>query len=208
MSLYVGLTGGIGCGKSTVASLFENLGAGIIDTDEISHILTRAKGHAVPEIRRVFGDEYINKEGALIRRKMRELIFSNASAKTQLEQILHPMILDYAKSMAVQLAARPYLLFVVPLLAQSPAFKALVQRVLVVDCDEENQIVRVTARSHMNADEVRAIIAQQTPRSELIDMADDVIRNNAEPAALYAQVNALHRRYLNGIDGSAPFTIS
>jgi dephospho-CoA kinase len=198
MPLYIGLTGGIGCGKSTVASLFENLGAGIIDTDEIAHILTRAKGQAVPEIRRVFGDEYINKEGALIRRKMRELIFSNASAKAQLEHILHPMILEHAKSLSAQLAARPYLLFVVPLLAQSPAFQQLVQRVLVVDCDEENQIARVTARSHMNADEVRAIIAQQTPRSELLDMADDVIRNNSDPAALYAQVDALHRCYLGG----------
>ncbi|MGC2164968.1 MAG: dephospho-CoA kinase [Gallionella sp.] len=197
MPLYVGLTGGIGSGKSTVASLFENLGAGIIDTDEIAHNLTRAKGNAVPEIRRVFGNEFINNEGAMIRKKMRELIFADASAKRLLEQLLHPMILDRAKSQSVQLATRPYIIFVVPLLAQSAAFRQLVQRVLVVDCDEGNQIARVTARSHMNADEVRAIIAQQTPRSELLDMADDVIRNSADPADLFAQVDALHRRYLN-----------
>lgn len=95
-----------------------------------------------------------------------------------------------------QLSTRPYIIFVVPLLAQSPAFQQLVQRVLVVDCDEENQISRVTARSHMNAEEVRTIIAQQTPRSEFLDMADDVIRNNTDPAHLFAQVDALHRRYL------------
>ncbi len=197
MPLYIGLTGGIGCGKSTVAGLFENLGAGIIDTDEIAHVLTRATGKAIPEIRRIFGNEYINNEGALIRKKMRALIFSDTAAKHKLEQLLHPMILDMAKSRSVQLATRPYIIFVVPLLAQSLAFRQLVQRILVVDCNEENQIARVTARSHMSKDEVRAVIAQQTPRSELIDMADDVIRNDTDPAALFAQVDALHRRYLN-----------
>lgn len=196
MPLCVGLTGGIGSGKSTVASLFANLGAGIIDTDEIAHLLTKANGKAIAEIRREFGSEYINKECALIRRKMRELIFSDASAKRRLEQLLHPMILEQATAQLAQLSTRPYIIFVVPLLAQSPAFQQLVQRVLVVDCDEDNQISRVTARSHMNAEEVRAIIAQQTTRSEFLDLADDVIRNNTDPAHLFAQVDTLHRRYL------------
>src|ERR1039458_9154461 len=132
----VGLTGGMGCGKSTVAGLFAKHGAGIIDTDAIARHLTQAGGEAIAAIRAAFGDDYIKDDGALNRAKMRGLIFSDAAAKQQLELILHPLILEQAKVQLRQLQTKPYIILVVPLLPESPAFRQLAQRVLVVDCDE------------------------------------------------------------------------
>ncbi len=143
MSLIIGLTGGIGSGKSTVAALFAEHGAGIIDTDAIAHFLTQAGGEAISSIRAAFGNDYLTSDGALDRAKMRELIFSDATAKQRLEHILHPLIREQAKAQLRQLQASPYILVIVPLLAESPAFRQLVQRVLVVDCDEDTQVARV-----------------------------------------------------------------
>jgi dephospho-CoA kinase len=198
MTLCVGLTGGIGCGKSTVADMFAKLGAGIIDTDEIAHRLTQAEGTAIPEIRSEFGDEYIKFDGALDRDKMRGLIFSDVAAKKRLEKILHPLILEQAKVQLQHLRASPYIIIVVPLLPGSPAFQRLVQRILVVDCTEENQVARVAKRSPMDEAEVRSVIAQQTPRSERLKLSDDLIRNDAGMDSLATQVAALHERYLEG----------
>ena len=199
MSLVVGLTGGIGSGKSTVASLFLEHGAGIIDTDDIAHSLTLADGAAVAAIRATFSEDSLMDDGALDRKKMRRLIFSDAAAKKQLESILHPMILDLAKAQINELQARPYIILVVPLLPGSPAFQQLIQRVLVVDCAEHTQIARVTARSRMTEAEVRDVIAQQTPRAIRLKLSDDVIHNESSLGNIAKQVNVLHQRYLSKI---------
>jgi dephospho-CoA kinase len=195
--LCIGLTGGIGCGKSTVADLFAEHGAGIIDTDVIAHRLTQRGGEAIAAIRTAFGKDYITADGALDRAKMRGLIFSDAAAKQRLELILHPLILEQARAQLQQLQSKPYVIIVVPLLPESPAFRRLVQRVLVVDCDETTQVARVIGRSRMTAGEVLAIIAQQTSRDERLKLADDVIHNEDDLANLAEQVGVLHQRYLN-----------
>lgn len=195
MKLAVGLTGGIGSGKSTVAALFAEHGAGIIDTDAIAHNLTQAGGEAIAAIRVAFGDTYLTKDGALDRARMRSLIFRDHAAKQHLEQILHPLIRSQAWGRLQQLQDCPYVVLVVPLLPESPAFRQMVQRILVVDCSENTQVNRVVRRSHLAENEVRAIIAQQTPRAERLRLADDIIHNDADPDSLAEQVAALHRRY-------------
>ena len=199
--LVIGLTGGIGSGKSTVAALFVGHGAGIVDTDAIAHRLTQAGGEAIEAIRTVFGDDYFTCDGALDRAKMRGLIFSDAAAKQRLERILHPLIFEQAKAQLRQLQASPYVLVVVPLLPESRTFRQLVQRVLVVDCDEHTQIARVIGRSRMSEAEVRAIIARQTTRAERLQLADDVIHNDAGLDSLAGQVAALHERYSKAQSG-------
>lgn len=196
MPLVIALTGGIGSGKSTVAALFAGHGAGIVDTDAIAHHLTRSGGEAIAAIRATFGNGYLAGDGALDRAKMRGLIFSDASAKQRLELILHPLIREQAKAQVRQLQDKPYILVVVPLLPESPAFRQLAQRVLVVDCDEDTQVERVIGRSRLTEAEVRAIIARQTPRADRLRLADDVIRNDTGLDSLAAQVAALHERYL------------
>jgi len=195
--LIIGLTGGIGSGKSTVAALFAEHGAGIIDTDAISHRLTQAGGEAIAAIRAAFGDGYLTDEGALDRTRMRGLVFSDALAKQRLEQILHPLIFEQAKAQLRQLQGKPYIIVVVPLLPESLNFRELVQRVLVVDCDENTQVVRVIGRSRMKEEEVRAIIVRQTPRSDRLRLADDVICNDAGLDRLARQIAALHESYAN-----------
>ncbi len=195
MNLVVGLTGGIGSGKSTVAALFAEHGAGIVDTDAISHLLTQPGGGAIAAIRAGFGNDYLTDDGALDRVRMRGLVFSDAAAKQRLEQILHPLILEQAKTQLRQLQAKPYILVVVPLLPESPAYRQLVQRVLVVDCEENTQIARVIGRSRMKEGEVRAIIALQTLRADRLRLADDVIRNDTTLENLAGQVAVLHERY-------------
>ncbi|MBI5430493.1 MAG: dephospho-CoA kinase [Nitrosomonadales bacterium] len=197
MSFAVGLTGGIGCGKSTVAGLFAEHGAGIIDTDLIAHQLTQAGGEAIPAIRAAFGDDYMGADGALDRARMRGLIFSDSAAKRRLELLLHPLILEQTGAQLRELQSRPYIVTVVPLLPESPAFRQLVRRILVVDCAEDKQIERVILRSNMAREEIRAIIAQQTPRAARLQLADDVIHNDDGPDKLAAQVAVLHQRYLN-----------
>ena len=201
MSLCIGLTGGIGSGKSTVAALFAERGAGIVDTDVIAHRLTQVGGEAIGAIRAAFGDGYIANDGALDRAKMRGLIFSDAAAKQRLELLLHPLIREHAKAQLRQLQDKPYIRIVVPLLPESQAFRQLVQRVLVVDCDENTQVARVTGRSKMTEAEVRAIIARQTPRTERLQMADDIIRNDAGLDSLTGQVSVLHEHYSNTQNG-------
>lgn len=191
----VGLTGGIGSGKSTVAGLFEKHGAGIVDTDVIAHLLTQSGGAAIAPVRAAFGPDFIADDGALDRVKMRKLIFSDAAAKHKLEQILHPLILEQARVQLAQLQAKPYIVLVVPLLPESPAFRQLIRRMLVVDSAETTRIARVMGRSRIDAAEVRNIIAQQTPRAERLQMADDVIHNEAGLDRLAEQVAVLHEQY-------------
>ncbi len=197
MGLCIGLTGGIGCGKSTVAELFARHGAGIIDTDELSLDLTRTGGEAITPIRAAFGDAYITTDGALDRTRMRRLVFTDSVAKQRLEDILHPRIRDLARQQLRLLQNKPYIVIVVPLLPESRAFRQMVQRVLVVDCDENTQIERVVTRNRMQPDEVRDIIARQTPRTERLQIADDVIHNDGSLDSLAKQVGILHVHYAN-----------
>lgn len=191
----IGLTGGIGSGKSTVAGLFAAHGAYIVDTDAISHELTRAGGEAIAAIRNAFGPESITADGALDRTRMRQLIFSDAAAKARLQHILHPLILAASKAQLAQCDEAPYAILVVPLLLETPAYLPLVQRVLVVDCPVQQQIERVIRRSQLAEVDIRTIIAQQVPRAVRLAAADDVIHNEAAPEELEIQVSRLHQQY-------------
>ena len=193
--ISVGLTGGIGSGKSAVATLFSDRGASIIDTDAISHELTAAGGDAMPEIAKIFGDTFLTSEGALNRPAMRELVFTDHAARSQLESILHPLISQKTLSLANQVNGL-YLIFVVPLLAESGRWKDRVDRILVIDCDEELQIERVMRRNHLFAEQVRAIMATQVSRTLRLAAADDVLVNDRSLESLAEEVERLHQRYL------------
>ena len=195
MNPVIGLTGGIGSGKSTVADLFSHLGVTVVDTDRIAHELTGAEGAAMPEIIAAFGKDIALPQGALDRAAMRQRVFTDASAKTRLEAILHPKIRQESRQRC-QAATLVYVLLAVPLLVETGVWRQEVRRVLVVDCDEATQIARVKARSALSAAEVLAIMATQATRSERLAVADDVILNNGTPEALEPQVQALHLRYL------------
>ncbi len=195
MSYRVGLTGGIGSGKSTVAALFAECGATIIDSDAISHRLTQPGGAAIAAIRAAFGDDYIDTDGALDRARMRQRVFSDPAARLQLEAILHPLIRAQMLAQAAASTA-PYLLLVVPLLFETAGYLSLVQRTLVVYCTEAQQVARAMQRSGLDEQTVRAIMTTQMPRAERLRRADDVIQNNGSPGDLRRQVEQLHRRYL------------
>ena len=195
MPFVVGLTGGIGSGKSRAADAFAALGASVVDTDAIAHQLTARGGAALAAIAEAFGREALDADGAMDRLRMRERVFRDAAARQRLEAILHPMIRTESQR-RIAAATSPYVVHVVPLLVESPGYRERVQRVLVVDCPEELQIERVRARSGLAADDVRRIIAAQAPRARRLAAADDVIDNSGPPEALEAQVAGLHRRYL------------
>jgi len=202
LHLLIGLTGGIGSGKSTVANLFAQLGARIIDTDEISRGLTNAGGKAIPQILAVYGADYIDSEGALNRNKMREYVFANKAAKANLETILHPLILEQAKQLAQAPSCAPYTFLVIPLLFESQSYRSWLHRTLVVDCPEEVQISRTMQRNGLDRALVESIMAQQISRSQRLSLADDIIRNDSDLPSLFAQVDLLHERYLNKASGS------
>ncbi len=192
MSYAVGLTGGIGSGKSTVARLFAELGARIVDTDLISHQLTQADGAAIPAIRDAFGARFIDEKGALDRAQMRELVFADGTAKQRLEAILHPIILKQTIEQASSPTDSAYTLVIVPLLFESGHYREWLRRVIVVDCPEELQIERTVGRGGLSAEAVRAIMAQQLGRARRLELADDVIRNDGDMEALHTQVKKLH----------------
>jgi len=195
MPFCVGLTGGIGSGKSSAARLFASLGAGVVDVDDISHALTRPGGAAIAEIRREFGDPAIAADGSLDRARMRELVFADASAKNRLEAILHPLIGHEARAQIAR-AREPYVMLVVPLLLERETYRDVTQRVAVVDCSEQTQIQRTMKRSGITEAAVRAIMAAQLSRAQRLAKADDVINNDGDEAHLTQQVTALHARYL------------
>ena len=191
----VGLTGGIGSGKSAAAQVFEELGAMLIDTDAIAHALTVPGGAAIGPIRSAFGADYITAEGALARPRMRELVFADAAKKTLLEEILHPLIRERTSEL-LRAVRSPYVILMVPLLIESGDYRRRCQRILVVDCPEELQLSRVMARSGISAAQVRAIMAAQVTRDARLGAADDVIDNSRDLVQLRRQVEALHLRYL------------
>lgn len=190
----VGLTGGIGSGKTTVANLFADRGASIVDTDAIAHSLAACDGMAIPEIRVQFGASYIDADGSLNRARMRELVFSDPGARIRLEAIMHPLIRQEADRAMVQ-APGDYVIFVVPLLVESPRWRKRVNRILVVDCPEELQIRRVVERNAMSESQVRAIMAAQARREDRLAAADDVIVNDDGTSKLIPQIDRLHQLY-------------
>ncbi|MBX3665297.1 MAG: dephospho-CoA kinase [Burkholderiales bacterium] len=200
MPYCVGLTGGIGSGKSRAADMFGEMGAGVVDTDEISHQLTAAGGGAMPEIVAAFGPAAAAADGSLDRAAMRQRIFGDSGARQRLEGILHPRIRETARSRVSESAA-PYVLLVVPLLLETGAYRDIVRRILVVDCDEALQVSRTIARSRLDEAAVRAIMAAQISRGERLARADDVIRNDGDVEALRRQVAVLHGEYLKRAAG-------
>ncbi|KVE39728.1 dephospho-CoA kinase [Burkholderia sp. TSV86] len=192
----VGLTGGIGSGKTTIANLLGSLGASIVDTDLIAHHITAAHGSAMPLIAREFGAAFVAADGSLDRAKMRALVFSDEGARKRLEAITHPLIRDETEREA-NAAQGAYVVLVVPLLVESGTWKARVDRVLVVDCAVDTQIARVMRRNGFTREQVEAIIARQASRSVRLAAADDVIVNDhTSHRQLEAEVAALHQRYL------------
>jgi dephospho-CoA kinase len=194
----IGLTGGIGSGKTTVSNLFAQLGAGIVDTDLIAHQITAPGGKAIPLIRDHFGAEFIDNGGALDRAKMRSLVFQNPEAKKALEEITHPLIRQETLRQADQLAdaGAPYLLLVVPLLIESGAWIDQIDYLVVVDCPEETQIQRVMHRSNLSRTEVEAILKAQASRQERLALANTVIDNQGKLSELKSAVQELHQKIL------------
>lgn len=192
----IGLTGGIGSGKSTVAAWFAQAGAVIVDTDAIARALTAPGGAALPALADVFGASILDAQGALDRERMRALAFSDPQARVRLEGVLHPMIGQEARAQADRAGERP-VVFDVPLLAESAHWRARVQRVVVVDCEESTQVARVMARSGWSREAVERVIAQQASRARRRAIADAVIFNEGlSRDALGEQVLALWMRWL------------
>lgn len=192
----VGLTGGIGSGKTTVADLFAKHGVAVVDTDVIAHRVTAPGGAAMPLIEQAFGAPFVAPDGSLDRAKMRALVFSDSEAKAKLEAITHPLIRAETERER-EAATGPYVVIVVPLLVESGAWKTRVDRVLVVDCGIETQIARVMRRNAFSREQVLAIIARQATREARLAAADDVVVNDATPIEqLASEVRRLHRRYV------------
>ncbi|MBS0347095.1 MAG: dephospho-CoA kinase [Proteobacteria bacterium] len=194
-AFVVGLTGGIGSGKSAAAELFAELGVAVVDTDRIAHALTAPEGAAMAAIREAFGAGVIAEDGSLNRPAMRALAFEDPDARKRLEGILHPMIRAESDRQC-HTAQAPYVLLVVPLLIESGTYRGRVQRLCVVDCPEDIQVERVVSRSGLEACQVRAIMAVQARRAERLAAADDVVDNSGDLPQLREQVAGLHRRYL------------
>lgn len=196
MSIYVvGLTGGIGSGKSTVANALVELGAGLVDTDAIAHELTAAGGAAMPALIAAFGAGIASADGALDRAAMRRRVFADPAARRQLEAILHPQIRAVADQRCHADPA-PYVLLAVPLLVESGAYRQRCDRILVVDCPVEMQLARVMQRSGLSAVEAQAIIAAQATREHRRAIADDIVLNAAGLEDLRAPLANLHANYL------------
>lgn len=199
--LQIGLTGGIGSGKSTVAQALVGLGAALVDTDAIARRLTAPQGAALPAIALAFGSGMVDAHGALDRDRMRTLAFSDSSARRQLEAILHPLIGENARAeaMAAAQAGAAAVVFDVPLLTESVHWRERVDRVLVVDCEETTQVSRVMARNGWSEEAVRRVISQQASRRLRRSIADGVIFNDSlSRQALDEAVLSLWRHWLDG----------
>ena len=194
----IGLTGGIGSGKTAVSDLLAKLGAGIVDTDLIAHLITAPHGSAIALIEKQFGPDFIAADGALNRNKMRALVFAKPEARKSLEAITHPLIRQETIRQALRLSKEgvPYLVFVVPLLIESGSWMELIDRLVLVDCAEETQIQRVMQRSNLPREEVERILAAQASREERLKYADIVIENQSSLKDLEVEVQNLHQKIL------------
>jgi dephospho-CoA kinase len=195
VSFIVGLTGGIGSGKTTVAGHLERLGAAVVDTDEISRRLTGPNGTAIAALVAAFGERYVGADGALDRAAMRALAFEDPLARSRLESILHPAIRAEADAaLAAHRAA--YAVLVVPLLFETRGYLDRIGRTLAVDCDESLQVSRTVSRSGLSQEAVRAIMRTQWPRWRRLQIADDVVWNGGDAKALEPECERLHARYV------------
>lgn len=192
--LRIGLTGGIGCGKSSVSAIFRELGAAIVDSDVIARQIVHPGSEALTEITRRFGSEVLNRDGSLDRARMRKLVFHDANKRQELEALLHPLI---RQEMLRQIAALDctYVIVAIPLLLEK-GWQELLDRILVVDCSEEQQLERSGSRDGSTADTIRRIINSQIGRRERLAAADDIIDNSGSIDSLRPQIEALHKRYL------------
>ena len=191
----VGLTGGIGSGKSAATSFFAALGIAVVDTDAIAHELTAAGGAAMPALVVEFGPTVTTADGALDRARMRRLVFADPAARGRLEDILHPLIREVSDNRCRD-AVSPYVILAVPLLVESASYRERCARIVVVDCPESLQVSRVMARSGLTGDEVRAIMLAQASRAQRLAVADDVLVNDGDLHHLELQVAEVHRKYL------------
>ena len=196
--LKIGLTGGIGSGKTTVSDLFANLGVPIIDTDVIAHELVDDK-HVLNKIIGIFGNKTLDKNKKLNRKILSQLVFNKTEDKQKLENILHPAIRTVVNEKIHQLAtsssAPPYIIIVIPLLIETN-FSRIINRTLAVMANEENRITRIKQRDNRNMDEIRAIISTQATDQQRLDVADDIIENNKDIKELDLQIQALHKKYI------------
>lgn len=197
-TLRIGLTGGVASGKSTVSELFAELGATVIDTDVIAREVVQPGMPALDDIRAAFGDDVIDQDGSLDRAALRRIVFADEDARGRLEQILHPLIRAETMRQA-DVARGSYQVIVVPLLVESP-LKEFVDRILVVDCDEETQIERLMARDSESEVQARRMLAAQSTREERLAIADDVVRNDRDLAETRRQVAELHEKYLRELE--------
>jgi len=197
-SLFIGLTGGIGSGKTAVSDALAKLGAGVVDTDLIAHQITAPNGIAIPFIQKQFGPEYIASNGALDRVKMRSLVFGNTQARKSLEAITHPLIRSETVRQTKELLQQnsPYIVFVVPLLIESGSWQQSIDYLVVVDCSEEIQIERVMHRSNLPRNEVERMLKAQASRKERLERADFVIENQGTLKELESEVIKLHQKIL------------
>lgn len=203
---YIGLTGGIGSGKSTVAKALAELGAFVIDADQISHQLTAPKGAAIPAIRRAFGDDYVTAEGAMARDTMRTRISNDVHAKHTLEAILHPMIYEQAQRQAhlPKPAHVRCVVFEVPLLIESGRWRDQLDHILVIDCDPEVQIARVMPRNHLTREQVQAMMAMQAPRALRLRAGDTIIDNTHLTLAALRERLSLFLDFIAPIEKTRP----
>lgn len=194
----VGLTGGIASGKTTIARFFEDLGVPVIDTDVVARQVVEPGMPALAEIRAAFGDHVIRTDGTLDRKAMRDIVFADDSKRRQLETILHPRIRteSYAQAAA---AKGPYVIVVVPLLFESP-MKGEMDRIVVVDCDEETQIKRLMSRDNETREQACRILATQASREDRLSIADDIVNNDADIDSARSEVQRLHETYLELAD--------
>ena len=192
--LRIGLTGGIGSGKSSVCEIFRGLGIPIIDSDIIARTLVEPGSPALQQIALLFGEQVLQQDGGLNRAKMRELVFNNEQQREQLESLLHPLIRQQMQQHISRLDS-PYVILAIPLLLEK-GWQQQLDRVVVVDCSEEQQRERAAQRDGSSAQTINQIIASQISRDKRIAAADDIIDNSRTLESLRSQISTLHQRYL------------
>jgi len=195
--LIIGMTGGIGSGKSEASKIFASLNIEVIDLDKISREITEKDHEAIEEIKALFGESLFNKENELDRKKLRDMIFSDKNLKIKLENILHPKILAEVKKKLSIFSDEPYVVIDIPLLFETNQYVPLISRTLVIDCELSDQIERTRKRVGMEIAMVQSIISQQVDRNTRIQRGDDVILNDGSIDSFEDSIKKLHEKYLN-----------
>ncbi len=197
MMFIIGMTGGIGSGKSEALKIFESLNIKVIDLDNIAKEITDSSHQAIQEIKLVFGDAIFDKDNRLDRKKLREIIFSEKDQKINLEKILHPKILEEVMRRLNVLSNESYVVIDIPLLFETNQYTSLISRSLVIDCKVNDQIERVKKRDGIDTSVIQSIIEQQVGRNYRIERADDVVVNDGSIEKLEESIKVLHKKYLN-----------